>query len=442
MTGSAGQQPMAAGTSAPPMAAGAPSAAGSSGSAADGGSTAPSCPSPIAVDDLLQRREMCTFAPGALAHESLGISSEQQAGLPVRHVIVMMKENRSYDHYLGQLHSQGQPDSEAMPANFSNLDLQNRQVMPFHLTTTCLHMDPGHQWQDMHAQVNGGAMDGFVTNAASSTLSDGHFAMGYYDNSEIPFYYFLANTFALADRHFASVRSGTAPNRAYLLLATSDGVRQSNAGYPRPEVPSLFTRLDEKGVSWAAYTDAVPFEGALNWPANHAGVHTIAELKRALADASLPAVSFVDSKEDVEDEHPTADIQVGEAWTYDIYQAVIASPLWSSLALILTYDEAGGFADHVPPPNACVASSSEAMFNELGARVPTIVISPWARAHFVSHVVRDHSAILRFIETVFDLPALTARDANSDALLDMFDFACPPQPSPAAAPAPGTGGCH
>src|ERR1700712_80188 len=112
---------------------------------------------------------MCTFAPGALAHESLAISSEQQAALPVRHVIVMMKENRSYDHYLGQLNAQGQPDSEAMPASFSNLDLQNRQVMPFHLTTTCLHTDPGHQWQDMHAQVNGGAMDGFVTNAARST---------------------------------------------------------------------------------------------------------------------------------------------------------------------------------------------------------------------------------------------------------------------------------
>lgn len=160
----------------------------------------------------------------------------------------------------------------------------------------------------------------------------------------------------------------------------------------------------------------------------------------ALADGTLPAVSFIDSKEDVEDEHATADVQVGEAWTRDIYQAVIQSPLWPSTALIMTYDEAGGFADHVPPPNACVASPSESAFNERGARVPTIVISPWARPHCVSHVVRDHTAILRLIETVFDLPALSARDANSDALLDMFDFACPPTACASACAARRYGG--
>src|SRR6185369_4467428 len=135
-----------------------------------------------------------------------------------------------------------------------------------------------------------------------------------------------------------------------------------------------------------------------------------------------------------------------EAWTYKVYQGAVTSPLWPRLALIWTYDEAGGFADHVPPPNeACVArpdNPKDLPFVELGARVPLAVISPYARPHFVSHVVQDHTAVTRFIETVFGVTALTARDANSDALLDMFDFGCAPALlQPPEAPPAGTGGC-
>jgi phospholipase C len=294
----------------------------------------------------------------------------------------------------------------------------------------------------MHNQVNGGRMDGFVKSAANTTSTDGHFAMSYYQPADMPFYYFLANTFALADRYFASVRSGTAPNRDYLLLGTSDGVMSSDSGVPSASLPTVFSRLDAKGVSWGVYTDFDPFEGCLGWTSTHAGVHSFASFTQALAAGTLPAVAYVDSQGDVQDEHPTADVQVGEAWTRDVYQSVLASPLWPTIALIVTYDEAGGFFDHVPPPNACVARPQDSAFSELGVRVPTMVISPYARRHYVSHVVHEHTSILRFIETVFDLPALTARDANSDALLDMFDFACPPQLTVAAAPAAGTGGCH
>jgi len=109
--------------------------------------------------------------------------------------------------------------------------------------------------------------------------------------------------------------------------------------------------------------------------------------------------------------------------------------------MFLTYDEAGGFFDHVQPPATCVARPQDSRFFELGTRVPLIAISPWARRRYVSKTVHEHTSITRFIETVFGLGALTARDANSDALLDMFDFACPPAPVPAA-PAPGTGGCN
>jgi phospholipase C len=173
----------------------------------------------------------------------------------------------------------------------------------------------------------------------------------------------------------------------------------------------------------------------------------MAEFRTALQNGTLPSVAFVDGFPDVEDEHPTGDVQRGEAWTRDIYTAAVASPLWPSLAIVWTYDEAGGFADHVPPPNkACIARPAVAAdqeFFELGVRVPLAVISPYARPHYVSHVVQEHTAVTRFIEVVFGLPALTSRDANSDALLDMFDFGCPPAlMHPPAPPPAGTGGCH
>jgi hypothetical protein len=164
-------------------------------------------------------------------------------------------------------------------------------------------------------------------------------------------------------------------------------------------------------------------------------------------------VAFVDGIDDVTDDHPTANVQEGEEWSRTLYLHATASTLWSHMALLWTYDEGGGFFDHVPPPNKwCVARPSDppvggsgtkdSAFFELGVRVPMVVISPYARAGYTSHVVQEHTALTRFIETVFNLPALTDRDANSDALLDMFDFNCPPAfLTPPAPPASGTGGC-
>ncbi len=204
--------------------------------------------------------------------------------------------------------------------------------------------------------------------------------------------------------------------------------------------------LEKKGLTWGAYSEQNdPFENTLGtaWRDQHpASRHTVMEFVTALASGNSPEVAFVDSRENVIDEHPTADVQAGEAWTRMIYEAVVKSAIWPTTALIWTYDEGGGFADHVPPPKSCAPTPAESDFTELGVRVPMVVISPYARRHYVSHVVHEHTSITRFIETVFDLPALTARDANSDALLDMFDFGCPPNPTVSEAPPAGTGGCH
>ena len=181
--------------------------------------------------------------------------------------------------------------------------------------------------------------------------------------------------------------------------------------------------------------------GALDWGSSDPGVYPLGRLYDALDQGTLPNVAFVDGIEYVDDDHPFADLQVGEAWTKKLFDHAIRSPQWSTVVIVWTYDEAGGFADHVPPPLGCRALPSTSPSTQLGPRVPFVIVSPWAKRGYVSHIARDHSSITRFIETVFDLPALTARDANSDAFLDMFDFSCGRDRAVPPAPATGQGGC-
>ncbi len=414
-----------------------------------------SCPVVIDSEPASALRAACRFGSGASVEDTLGIAPGVSATIPVRHIVVLMKENRSFDHLLGKLHDRGQSDVEAVPADYFNHDLDGARVTPEHATTTCMKADPDHGWDAMHAAVNGGEMDGFVQAAAASTSTDGHFVLGYYDQPDLPFYYWLASTWAIDDRHFSSVRSGTDPNRDFLLLGTNAGERDTNTQTPDPSNLSVFVELMRAGFTWGVYSDGTPLSGTLHWDSDSPGFYPLANFIQALDDGSLPNVAFVDGRDYVDDDHPTADLQAGEAWLSNIYAHAIGSPEWPRMALIWTYDEGGGFADHVPPPDACVArptpllpssptwpAVSDDPYFELGPRVPLVVISPYAKPHYVSHVVEEHTAITRFIEAVFDLPALTARDASSDALLDMFDFSCsPPMLTPPPAPKPGTGGC-
>jgi phospholipase C len=192
-------------------------------------------------------------------------------------------------------------------------------------------------------------------------------------------------------------------------------------------MPSLDERLRAKGKRTASYNAA-----------------SFASFQTALMNGSLADVVYVNSATNTTDEHPPGNVQEGEDWTRRVVMAIVASPTWSSSAFIWTYDEGGGFFDHVPPPHSCPPNDgtpNQAMFFELGIRVPMVIASPWARRHYVSHAVHEHTSVTRFIETVFDLPALTERDANSDALLDMFDFSCPDMSTVPVPPASGTGGC-
>jgi phospholipase C len=401
----------------------------------------PACGARISPDTTAAERAGCSFQAGSRALASLGVDDGTRSAIPIRHVVIVMKENRSFDHLFGKLHDQGQPGVEAVPADYSNPDIRGDPVFPAHAPTTCLPYDPGHQSASVLRSVDGGKMDGFVVNAAQTTGTDGRFVMGGYDAGDLPFYYWLATSFAIADRYFASIASGTYANRDFLLFATNAGVVDTGTSFPPPSTPSILHLLMNRGFTWGAYSDGAPLSGCLDWRAGDPGVHRLQSFYDALDAGTLPSVSFVDGVEAADDDHPPGDLQVGEAWLKTLYDHAVASPQWQRLAVLFTYDEAGGFADHVPPPTACLPLPSPSPFEQLGPRVPLLVVSPWAKRGYASHAARDHTAITRFIETIFDLPALTARDANSGALLDMFDFSCGRDLSVAAAPAPGTGGC-
>ena len=226
-----------------------------------------------------------------------------------------------------------------------------------------------------------------------------------------------------------------------MMFGTSAGVVDVGVTYPPPGTPSIFQLLMSRGFTWGAYTDGAPLSGTLGWDNDAPGVHPTNDIYDALDAGTLPNVAFVDGIEEVEDDHPVGDMQIGEAWLKKLYDHALRSPQWDRLVVLYTYDEGGAFFDHVPPPEACRALPSRVPFTTMGPRIPLVTISPWSKRGYVSHVVHDHTAITRFIEAIFDLPALTARDANSDALLDMFDFGCGRDCAVAAAPSPGTGGC-
>ena len=379
--------------------------------------------------ELAARRNGCAFHAGTRASDTVEIPASWPRPLPLTHIVVVVQENHSFDSYFGRLGATVQPDAEGIAAGFTNPDRAGNALTPHAATSTCLNIDPPHQWNDAHLAWNNGQLDGFGRNGGAGALT-------YYDAPLMPFYYWLASTFTISDRYFAAVLSGTWANRDYLYAGTSRGVLDSFS-MTIPTVPTIFNAMSAGGVNWGVFTDGEPFQDTLGWDRGHGGVFTFEQFVNQAADGTLPSVSFVDPPAfSDQDEHPSAvsDLRKGQDWSRQAYQAVVASPLWPHIALLLTWDEWGGFFDHVPPPPACAPSPDQPDFDRFGFRVALIVASPWARPHAVSHVVHSHSSITRLIELVYNLPALTDRDANSDALLDMFDFTQPNLASPPPAP--------
>jgi len=409
-----------------------------------------------ADDAAAAQRASCAFGAGALPAETQGQSHPNGADIPVDHIVVMMMENRSFDHYFQKLPAHGWTDVEVAPDGYQNLDNDGKPVLPKRDTSLCF-VDTAHGWNATHQQINGGKMDGFfATNdqdhemplpGGSIDQISGTRGLTYYEAEDLPVAYWIADKFAIADHYHASVPGPTWPNRFYMYAATSFG-KTSNDFVTDPQ-NNIFDELEKRQISWTIYNYGRPGlgilierytyyccgDGQLSGALNH--VKDISELWTDAANGTLPQVVFVDpniGREGVgqNDEHPPAVMQVGQKLMGRVVDAVVKSPNWKSTAMFITYDEHGGLYDHVVPPKACppdglapeLAPADEpGAFDMYGVRVPMMVLSPYAKKHFVGHHTYDHTSILRFIEARFVMPAMTGRDANAEAPWEMFDFA-------------------
>ena len=381
----------------------------------------------------------------------------------IKHVFFMLQENRSLDTYLGRL-SQYRAD-RGLAGGFDGLNLSttmtDKNGQPFsvyHFKTVCHeNLSPG--WNESHYDLDGGKMDNFMktTGSVPSTIdTGGHRAIGYYDWTDLPYYYELAFQFATSDRFFSPVLAPTIPNRMYMFTGTS-------FGHIRPDPPpsggftqkTIFQALDEAGISWRYYyQDNSVFLAQFSiWSKDQGKVYNISSYYNDIKNPStLPQVIFIERASNTGlDEHPTTNIQKGAARVKQIVDALMASPTWASSAFFLTFDEPGGAYDHVVPPAAPApdgiapmlkSTDIKAGFTQYGMRIPLWVISPWSKAHYVSHTTMDLTSILKFIEMRFGVSSLTARDANAPDMTEFFDFTNPSFMTPPNLPAqPTTGTC-
>lgn len=398
----------------------------------------------------LAARDACQFKAGALPQDTLGKSDPIAKRIPVDHIVVLMMENRSFDHYFSKLPEYGVTDVTVADDSFSNVDDTGQSVKWFHETEYCVE-DPSHGWGGSHRQWNTGKNDGFVLD----NEPNGRRAMGYFDASDLPFYYALAKEFSIGDRYFCSLLGPTWPNRMYLYSASSHGLTENTL--PTLKVANIFAALNEKKIEWKVYRSNLPPAAMFveTWLESIQGCGTgdgpcrvanIDDLEADLASGDLPPVVFVDPEYSTgileTSEHPPGNPHHGQRFTWRVVDALTKSPIWKQSALFITYDEHGGFADHVAPPPACHPGDAEpdetkhGTFDRFGFRVPLMVVSPFAKKGYVSHQVRDHTAILRFIQARHGIGAFSNRDANSDALMDLFDFEAAPHATPPSFPEP------
>jgi phospholipase C len=435
---------------------------------------------------------VATAADGSTAEQDLILTVAQPdlTGLKkINHIIFMVQENRSFDQYFGKLNDyrvkQGLgADIDGFTANTSSPDFDfTGTVTPFHLRTQCMD-NTTPSWNDAHPQRNHfhpactaascspALMDGFVHDAGAASRANGWFdvqglrAMGYYNEDDIPYYYFMATQFATSNRWFAPVMTRTQPNLMYLFAGTSAGyIYPPSSGDPTLSQKTIFQELEEAGITWKFYMPdgtesniVFVFQPFTNQHLDHFVPHS--QYFTDLQNGTLPQVAFIASKPGY-DEHPGPDdpvmkwpnsnppqgvgihMQWGAQYVSNIINALMNSSAWKDSIFIWSFDEWGGTYDHVPPmktvPPDDIAprfhvNDTPGDFSYSGFRVPLMVISPYTRPHFVSNTPMDHTAILKLIEERFDLPPLTRRDAAQPSMTEFFDFNNPQWMTPPTPP--------
>ena len=396
---------------------------------------------------VLRRSQM--RAPGSLPNPALKAGTDT---IPqIEHVVVLMMENHSYDNFIGMLgrgpfqtpRGDGYTiAADGYPAN-SNPQADGTPLRAFHMPTTCqLSGKPSQEWTASHQQYDNGKNDGFVTSPS------GPVAMGYWTWADLPFTYDLATQFPIGDRYFCSVLGQTDPNRRYLIAATSSGMTddvpspsQDATLAVTPPNGTIFSRLSNAGISWAEYdvqykdltAETMNLYPSVDGAYDETNERSFPQFLSDAKAGTLPSFSLIDPNFGTQSQENPQNIVVGEAFLRSVVEAIGSSPNWAKTILFINYDEHGGYYDHVPPPVALApdnippvtSSPSQSAydgFKRYGFRVPCIVVGPYAKPGYVSHVVYDHTSVLAFVERKWNLPAMTMRDANANDMTDFLDL--------------------
>jgi phospholipase C len=388
---------------------------------------------------------------------SLAVSPRSRTAAGLRHVVVLMQENRSFDHYFGTLRGvRGLDDRAALRRRdgtdvFAQCDASGATIRPYRHDASKPPADLDHSWHGTHAACNDGRHDAWVTTKGAAS-------MAYLDRAAIPYHFSLADQFTVCDHYFCSVMGPTKPNRLYLWSGTCDphgaaggpAIDNSLSGFRWTTYPE---RLQAAGVDWKIYQNANDNydDNALAWFAAFADAkpgtplfdrgmasvpattgETCADIVRALENdvlgGTLPFASWIVAPESCS-EHPTHSPQNGAGFIARVAAALMADPaVWASTALIINYDENDGFFDHVVPPTAPAGTADEFVAGApigLGPRVPMIVASPWSKGGYVCSQVFDHTSVIRLMENLTGVaePTISSwrRQVCGD-LMSAFDF--------------------
>ncbi|HEX4179544.1 MAG TPA: alkaline phosphatase family protein [Caulobacteraceae bacterium] len=420
------------------------------------------------MSDIDRRRLIQTAATASVLTALSGPTLADATGRPARlndidHIIILMKENRSFDHYFGALRGvRGFDDPTARHADgaslFRQADAQHPDgyVAPFPLNTLRTNgqrtHDLSHAWTAQHASWNGGAMDSWLPAHRAADGERGWMTMGYLTRKDLPYYYALADAFTICDGYHCSVFGPTHPNRYFLMTATNDpagehgGPALNNSGkaYSWETYPE---RLEQAGVTWRVYHDLDDYECNILkfftqyqkaprtsglWE-NALKNRPFYELLSDLRTGNIPQVTWIVPPSDLS-EHPDYLPAAGEDHTAQVLAALWSNPkLWAKTAFILNYDENDGLFDHVAPPTPPPGTPGEFINGlpvGLGFRTPCFVISPFSRGGYVCGTTFDHTSTLKLIEARFgvEVPNLTKwrRETVGD-MTTAFGFDAPPR---------------
>jgi len=398
---------------------------------------------------ITRRRFLGTaIAAGAAATTGSALAAQGTGSRRFNHVVVVMMENRSFDHLLGWV-----PGADGRQAGLAFTDASG-VAHPTHPLAPdfqgCAHSDPDHSFAGGRAEFNGGACDGWLRAGKNDD-----YAIGFYTQADLAFFGQAVPQWTTFSRYFAPIMAETYPNRIYQHAGQTDRIENS---FRISKLPTIWDRLASKGVTGRYYFSDVPFLAL--WGTKYVKItRPIATFFANAAAGRLPNVSFVDPRfideksGTARDDHPHSDLRNGQAFLNRIYRAVTRSPNWPRTVLIFNYDEWGGFYDHVPPSTVTVSTAEREAGNtdgRRGFRVPALMVSPYARRGHVATRTYDHTSILRMIEKRWSLKSLTVRDRNANDLgselqlvpslsapgymvpTGPFGAACPPATTPPA----------